>query len=197
MKIARSFVVLALAVAVFGPPRLRAQSATGFVATWSDGDTWSRPAPDGRATEVGVGLQPTGPDGTMPIAFVVRYEGRLTAAPNDVIVEVAVSPGISPNVLHTPTLTFSVGKKSGEPTQLNWSPKLIVDQPGAGANIQSGVAHVSGGDFQKLLPAAALSGNILGIPVQFRVSQIDAMRSFATRVLLLKADGTGGARSGR
>jgi hypothetical protein len=191
MKIARSIAGLALAVTALttAAPPLGAQSATGFVATWNDREIWTHATPDGRATEVGVGLQPTGPEGTMPIAFLVRYEGRLTAPPTDVIVQVAVSPGISPNVLHTPTLTFLVGKKSGEPAELNWSSKLLVDQPGPGANIQSGVAHVQPAEFQKLLTADALGANLLGIQVQFRIPQLDALRAFATRVMLVKASG--------
>jgi hypothetical protein len=185
MRVARSLVFVGLA-AVALAPRMHAQSATGFVATWNDTETWTRPAADGRATDVGVGLQPTGPEGTVPIAFV---QGKLTAAPSEVLVQVAVSPGISPNVLHTPTLTFTVGRKTGKPAEINWSPKLIVDQPGPGANIQSGVAHIPASDFQKLLNADALGANLLGIQVQFRIPQIDAIRAFATRVMLAKADG--------
>lgn len=192
MRMLRSLAVVALAVAAV-TPRLVAQSATGFVATWNDRETWTHPTSDGRATEVGLGLQPNGPDGTMPIAFLVRYEGRLTAPPGDVLVQVAVSPGISPNVLHTPTLTFVVGKKSGDPDELNWSSKLTVDQPGPGSNIQSGVAHVPAAEFQKLLAAETLSADILGVRVQFRIPQIDAIRAFAVRV---KLAAPGGAASG-
>ncbi|MCC7010772.1 MAG: hypothetical protein IT184_18315 [Acidobacteria bacterium] len=159
-----------------------AQVLAGVQANWKDLETWSRPDPSARQSELGLGLHPIG-------GAVVAFLGRLSLTdPNrpaaDVRVHVAPAYMANPNVLRRATLVFTADLGSDRPAIVDVSASLITDDVSAGGIIQNAIGTMRAADFLRLARAERLVANVLGFDVAFRPEQIRAMRELAARLHL-------------
>ena len=165
------------------PVEIAAQQPAGMLASWGDLETWSRYDERRNESEVGLGLQPQGKMGPMLLSFSATFPGKIAVkAPNAVVAQVAVTPGVNPNVLRTPTLVFLLDAKTPRAVTLDVSQRMNVDNPGPGAVVTTGRASLSPEEYSKLLSAATLHAEILGLQVEIRRDQLRAMRDFAERL---------------
>jgi len=184
--------VLVLAAALASLPNVyavaRAQSATGYRASWGDLETWSRLIESSRENEVGVGLQAAGPGGVMFVAFTARIDTREpNVPPREVVVQVATPPRTNPNAIHTPTLSFTVDEKTDKRAVIDLTSRLTVDNPAPGSELKDGTARMRLPDFTRILNAETVKANVFGLDVTLRPDQIRAIRAFAERLRLLPA----------
>jgi hypothetical protein len=155
----------------------------GAQADWADLETWSRPADRANELEVGLGLQVTGPSGTVALAFVGRLRPASQAAPGDIEVRAALGPRTNPNAIRKPSLTFLVDRTSSRPVALDLGRRLAVDGAPGGV-VRQGISSITASDFLQMATAETLSGNVLGLDVMFRRDQIDALRKLADSLRL-------------
>lgn len=180
--------LLALSLVPVSIAITRAQSATGYLATWGDLETWSRLIESSRETEVGVGLQAAGSGGLMFVAFTARLDTRdPNVPPREVVVRVATPPHTNPNAIHTPTLSFTVDEKTDKRLVVDLTPRLTVDNPAPGSELKDGSARMRLPEFTRILNAGTVKANVFGLDVALRPDQIKAIRVFADRVHLLPA----------
>lgn len=180
MRSAAVIAVLVLAGSWSAGARLDArQGLTGVQANWGDLETWSHYIEDARQNELGLGLQPAGPDGRMLIAFLGRLAVRNPRPPAEVRVQVAASALGNPNLVRRATLTFLADGATDRRQTFDLSSRLIVDDPTPGGNLQNGVATMPAADFIRLAEAETLSANIFGFAVNFTSAELAAMREFA------------------
>jgi hypothetical protein len=160
------------------------QIEAGALATWSDLSTWSRPSATAGQIETGLGLVVTGPNGDMRLAFYVERpaQGR-QALPRDIGVRAAAGAVMSPNLLRTPTLTFTSVGADDKKQIIDVSSRMAVDNPAPGAAVTSGVARMSVADFRALASSVELQAKVFGAEVALRDDQIEAIRAFRDRVL--------------
>jgi hypothetical protein len=182
-------VVLAALVATPARPAARAaapvQVLVGLQGDWNDLDTWTHAFEDSHETELGLGLQPAGPGGTMLVAFLGRLDTRSPrVAPREITVQLVAPHRANPNTLRSATLRFILQDDTGKERTMDVSRRLIVDNIAPGAAIEDGVARISANDFVALTQASALSANVLGFDVVFRPDQIRAMQALAVRLHL-------------
>lgn len=160
-----------------------AQIEAGALATWADLSTWSRPAKAPGQAETGLGLVVTGSSGEMRLAFyVVRPAQGRRAAPSEVGVRAASGALMSPNLLRTPTLTFTSISADEKEELIDVSRRMTVDNPAPGAAVTSGIAALTPEEFLRLASSAKLQALIFGAEVALRADQIDAIRAFRDRV---------------
>jgi hypothetical protein len=160
----------------------------GLQANWTDGQTWSTYLEASRETELGLGLQLTGPSGTVPIAFLGRLSVRdPRVPPREIQVQAAVGYLGNPNVIRTSLLTLLADAKTNRRLALDLTARLVVDDQAPGGIIQNGLATIRSAELARLAEAETLSGNVLGFEVFFRPDQIRALRAFAERLHLAPA----------
>lgn len=183
----RRFLVLSLLIglaATASAAMAPSQIEAGSLATWSDLSTWSRPSSTAGQTEVGLGLVVTGPSGAMRLAFYVERptQGRATTL-RDIGVRAAAGVVMSPNLIRTPTLTFTSVGADDKKQVIDVSSRMAVDNPAPGAAVTSGVARMIVADFRVLAASVELQAQVFGAEVALREDQIEAIRAFRDRVL--------------
>lgn len=160
----------------------------GLQANWTDGQSWSTYLEASRETELGLGLQLTGPSGTVPVAFLGRVSVRdPRALPREIQVQAAVGYLGNPTLVRTSVLTLIADATSDRRLALDLSARLVVDDQAPGGIIQNGLATIRAAELVRLAEAETLSGNVLGFEVFFRPDQIRALRAFAERLRLAPA----------
>ena len=164
-----------------------ADGQAGYLADWADRSTWRRRDKNTGRVEVGLGLVLNGSAGAMRLAFYVSEPSPIAPAGlRPIGFRVAAGPRLNPGLLRSPTLTFTatVGVRGAKPRQvvIDASSTMTVDNPAPGAPVTSGTGTLPQGAIHTLADATALSGAILGVPVQFRDDQRAAIRSFRDRV---------------
>lgn len=192
LKTAGVFVALiaGLVLGAGGRPEAGAggrQIEAGDLANWADLSTWVIPDRETQQTEVGMGLVLNGPVGAMRLAvFITRPTRGGAAEPTSVGFRVASSLRMNPNLLRTPTLTFLATVRNDqdelEEVELDLTSAMRVDNPAAGAAITSGVGQMPPEAFKTLARAEALTGTVLGAPVEFRDEQREALQAFRDKV---------------
>ena len=189
LALLRSIASIALAATLIaGVGRTAAQGLTGVQANWHDLETWSHYLEDTKQSELGLGLQPGGPAGSMLIAFLGRLSTRTPqAAASEVRIQVAANALSNPNLIRRATLTFLADAATDDRTPFDLSSRLIVDDPTPGGNVQNGIATMSPADFVRLGQSKTLTGNIFGFDVVFAREQIVAMKMFADTLHLTSA----------
>jgi hypothetical protein len=141
-----------------------------------------------RETELGLGLQVTGPDGTVPVAFLGRLSVRdPKVPPREVQVQGAVGYLGNPNVVRKGMLTFLADAKTDRRTGIDLNGRLVVDDQAPGGINQNGLATMRAAEFVRLAQAETLAGKGFGFEVFFRPDQIRALRAFAARLHLAAA----------
>jgi len=159
------------------------QAVGNLYANWADGETWSRYLDATGETEVGLGLQPAGKSGTMFLAFSARWSGRnATGVPKDIFVQVGAPQLVNPLVLRTPTLTFVIDPPTKNKTILDLSSRLTVDKPGPGQIVSNGIGKIEPKELAQIARATTLEGTILGVDVEYRAAQRQAIRAFAQKI---------------
>lgn len=179
----------AAAVTMLAMPALpAAQIEAGALATWGDLSTWSRPAAGTTSlTETGLGLVLAGDQGEMRLAFFVVRANRGAAAsrpPTEIGVRAAAGARVNPNLMRTPTLSFTFGDRGDDqPEFVDLSEKITVDNPAPGAPVASAVGAMAVDAFVEMSEADEVRADIFGAQVTFRADQIAALQAFAERVL--------------
>lgn len=176
-------VLLGLSIAATRGPG--PQAGAGPLATWADGETWSRYLAATGETEVGLGLQPSGSGGTMKVAFMARQRGKTAPrAPEEITVQLGSGALVNPNILRSPTLVFVLNPKTAQQVTLDLSSRLSVDNPAPGAAVTSGFARIPSAAFVRITRARRLSAMTLGLSVEFSPAQLEALRAFRDRLSL-------------
>lgn len=198
----RSFVLSLIAAGLLMSPDVNAlrdqvqQNRPDEVpAAWGDLDTWSRYVPATDETEVGLGLKTAGAKTSMLVAFSARMKGRTPGQPpNEVLVH--ASAGVNGNALsaRTKTLKFVLSSKSdagrgrsqNDPggAVIDLSSRLGADDPTPGAQVNFATARIAPAEFLRIARCGRPTATVLGIDVAFRPDQIDAIRAFASQILL-------------
>ena len=194
MRTTRNAAVLCAAVAgalLAIVPVGHAQALKPVRAEWRDLETWGRYLEASRETELGVGLQVAGPQGTMLVGFIGRLDVRnATAPPLEVALQIGTGHTSNPNVVRRPTAVLRVDEQIVDrKLQLDLTPRLIVDNPspgGPGSIVENGVATIRAADFVRLCEAETLTGNAFGFEVIFRPDQVAAIRALGERLNLVK-----------
>lgn len=162
------------------------QIEAGYLASWEDKSTWTRPVAGTTAlVEVGVGLVLEGGSGPMRLAFYVVRATRGAASsrpPVDINVRAAAGSRMNPNLIRTPTLSFTHGSPEADTETIDVSSSMAVNDPAPGAAVESGVAKISAEAFQTMLEAPEIGANIFGAEVTLREDQIEALRAFRDRL---------------
>jgi hypothetical protein len=185
---ARVLLPLAIAALLAGMLSAR-QGPTGLRASWGDLETWSHYLEESRENELGLGLQLSGSNGVILVAFLGRLNVRTPLLPpREITVQVGTSERANPNVIRRPVLTLLLDDKSDRRRLLDLSSRLTVDDPAPGAAFENGLARISAADFVRAAEADTISGNVFGFDVVWRRDQIDALASFGRRVHLITAD---------
>ena len=171
-------------------PAGHAQALKPVRAEWRDLETWGRYLEASRETELGVGLQVAGPQGTMLVGFTGRLDIRnATAPPSEVTVQLGTGHSSNPNVVRRPTAVLRLDEKIDDrKLQLDLTPRLIVDNPspgGPGSIVENGVATIRAVDFIRLCNAETLTGNAFGFELVFRPDHIAAIRELGVRLNLV------------
>jgi hypothetical protein len=181
--------VLALLLCVAGAAVIRPiahadQGAMNLRATWADLERWSREV-SSVDTEVGLGLQPAGPAGTMLVAFTARVHrlGRVEP-PTEIVVQVAGPPMANQNMLRTMTLSFEldVDKPAPHRVAIDLSSRLSVDNPWPGAHPDNGIATMKAAEFAQVIAADAVKMYVFGVKVTLRPEQRQALKAFSDRI---------------
>ena len=183
-----SFGAMLVAAGVALPARVD-QNLTGLQANWKDLETWSRPLDESREVELRLGLQPSGPGGTMSVAFLGRLSTRSpTTPPTQMQIQIGAGYLANPNVVRSPVLIFVADAGTDKRATIDLSARMVVDDPSPGGNIQNAVAALRAADFLRLAQAETLSGNIFGFDVMVRADQLKAMKAFAEKLYLVRTE---------
>jgi hypothetical protein len=172
-------------------PVSHAQTLKPLRAEWRDLETWGRYLEASRETEVGVGLQVAGPQGTMLVGFTGRLDIRnATAPPSEVTIQIGTAHSSNPNVVRRPTAVLRLDEKIADrKLVLDLTPRLIVDNPspgGPGAIVENGVATIRAADFVRLCSAETLTGEAFGFELVFRPDHVAAIHDLGVRLNLVK-----------
>ena len=167
-----------------GPPgQMVPPQAMNLYANWKDGETWSRYIEATRESEIGLGLHPTGPSGTMLLAFFARWDGRTAkGAPKEIFAQAAIPPLLNPTVLRTASLSFVVNPGKKEMAVFDISGRLLVNDNSPGGIVSSGVGRVEPKEMAAIAQATALTGNVFNIEVEFSQAQRQAIRTFGQKI---------------
>ena len=189
--------VLVLAALSILPARVAVQSGSqrqqpgqmvppqvmNLYAEWKDGETWSRYIEDTRETEVGLGLHPKGPGGTMLLAFFARWEGRSArGVPKEIFAQAAIPPLLNPTVLRTASLSFITNPGKKEQAVIDISGRLLVNDNSPGGIVSSGLGRIEVKEMAAVANATALNASIFNIEVQFTPAQMKALRTFGQKL---------------
>lgn len=175
------FVTLVLVCSGFARGDMSAnQIETGAITAWSDLETWSRPHLTTGDADTGLGLHLSGPNGPMLLAFSARVGD---ADSKDITVQVAAGATVDSNVPRTATLRFVLNGHNARRGTIDLSPHLKVDNPSLDAAVASGVAPMPATELLLIARAETITATVLGVEVQFRPDQIQAVDAFARRIL--------------
>jgi hypothetical protein len=174
----------AIAVAI-AAVSLGAQSSSKY-ATWADLETWTRSVGSGQETEIGLGLHPS-PSGTVLVSFTARFPTRTPSrAPAEIQLLGAVGAMVTPNVLRTPTLVFTLDEGTDQKTVMDLASKSTVDDPAPGAPINNIVARLTPAQLVRLTEAKTIKAAILGFPTEFRPDQLKALQAYARQIMVTR-----------
>ena len=174
--------LLALSAAV---PVARAQFDAGPLANWADLATWARYDEASKRTEMGLGLIPTGPFGSMRLSFEARLDGRRPSQPaTGVALRLAPTPLLNPNTLRSAVLRFEIDERKKERVVFDLSSRLVSLDATPGSHISSASALMTIEELERLAVAETIKADIMGIAVEFGAVQIRAIKDYTDRVML-------------
>jgi hypothetical protein len=177
--------VLVLAMLMAGAAPAYAQFDAGPLANWVDLATWTRYDETSRMTEMGLGLIPTGPFGTMRVSLEARLDGRRPSKPPTTIsLRLAPPAMLSPNQVRSTTLRFEVDEKRKDRIVFELSDRVVSLDATPGSYVSSANAALTIEEFERLARAETLKADVLGIVVEFSAAQLKALRTYADRVML-------------
>lgn len=163
------------------------QGLAGLRANWGDLETWARAADGGRETEMGLGLQVSGPNGTSFIAFIGRVDPRASArGPATLSVQVAPASSANPNVVRRASLVLTADERGQKSESFDLSGSMTVDDPSPGGTANNGVARLRADDFLRLARAKTVGGNVFGFDFEMRTDQVRALQALADRLHLVQ-----------
>jgi hypothetical protein len=161
------------------------QVGTGLNSTPHDGETWSRSIDASNETELGLGLQPSGPNGIMRVAFSARLRGRPPLKPpTELTVHMAFGFRSNPLAVRNATLIFRLDERTKTRTVLDLSARVRSIPPGPNAPLDTATATMSPTEFLRVANATTVSANVLGLDVEFQRDQMQAVQAFGHRILL-------------
>lgn len=173
-----------MAIAVAGSAPVHTQPDAGPLATWRDGEIREAYDQSARETRVFVAVMPSGPQGTPTVVLSTRWPGRVPEKQvTEFEVRVEAGLGVNPNFLRKAALALILDRDTPDLRAVEMSNRLRLSVPGPGAAINSGTATMTLLELIQVLQARRISGVILGIPVEFTPTQIEALRRFGDRVL--------------
>lgn len=162
---------------------MRAQFDAGSLASWKDLDVWTRYDETSRQTEMGLGLIPSGPFGSMRLSFESKLEGRRPSKPaTSVTVRIAPTALLNPNTIRAAVLRFEVDEKKKERIVIDLSPQLVSLDATPGSYISSASVLVTMDELNRLAIAETIKADVMGIAVEFNAAQIRALKAYAGRV---------------
>ena len=152
--------------------------------TWKDLETWSRFVATANETEIGLGLQPSGPTGSLALAFTATFPGKSPKLPaSEIIVKVAMSPNFNSLVIRDTKLTFVLDEGLPKLAVLDLSSRFLGNELMPTTRLTSGIARMTPAEYQRLTRARAVKANVLGAQVELSKVQLDAMRAYGKKVV--------------
>ncbi len=165
------------------PGQMVPPQAVHLYANWKDGETWSRYIEATNESEAGLGLHPTGPGGTMLLAFFARWDGRTAkGAPKDLFAQAAIPPLLNPTILRTASLSFVVNAGRKDMAVFDISGRLLVNDNSPGGIVSSGLGRIDPKEMAAIAQATALAASIFNIDVEFTQAQRQAIRTFGQKI---------------
>jgi hypothetical protein len=162
-----------------------AQIDAGILANWADLATWTQYDETSRMTEIGLGLIPAGPTGTMRLSFEAKLDGRRpTKPPGRVGLRLAAPPLLNPAQVRSTTLRFEVDEKRQDRIAFEMSDRVLSLEATPGSYVSSASAFLTIDEFERLARAETVKADVLGIAVEFSAAQLKALRAYADKVML-------------
>jgi hypothetical protein len=165
---------------------LRAQQLAQLRAEWADLSTWSRYLEDSRESELGLGLQVSGPSGLTFVAFLGRLSVRdPKTPPSQLTVQVGAGKLANPNIIRRPTLVLVADDRTPRRVEFDLTPRLNVDEPAPGAAVENGMATLRAAEFLRLTQSETITVDAFGFEGRFRPDHIRALGDFAKQLNLV------------
>ena len=188
-------VIVALAAAL--APVGGAQNLRPTRSEWRDLETWGRYVEASRETEQGLGLQVSGPQGSLGVAFTGRLDVRNPTTPaSEVTMQISAGPASNPGVMRRVTALLRIDEKLDTRMQIDLTPRLVVDDPTPSATFANGVATMRAAEFVRLCNAETLTAEAFGFELVFRPDHVAAIRELGERLRLVQAKTNSGAPIG-
>jgi hypothetical protein len=188
-RIGVSLIAAATLVAAAGWPAggvIAAQQLAQLRAEWGDLETWSRYLEGTRESELGLGLQVSGPSGLTFVAFLGRLDVRNpTVPPREITVQVGAGRLANPNLIRRPVLIFVADDRTTRRVEYDLTGRLNVDEPAPGAAVENGIASMRAAEFVRLTEAESLQMNMFGFEAVFRPDHLRAMNDLARKLRLV------------
>ena len=167
-----------------GPvPPGQAGPATPSMVGWRDLETWTHDVGTAPDSELGLGLQLSGPEGTVAISFtVVKPRRSPTAAPREV--SVTLIPAFDPNRVRWGSAAFRVTTKDKRRSTIDVSDRISTYPPGPfgpGDGPVNARVSLTPAQFLQIADADSVTGTLLNVTANFRRDQLNALKAFGER----------------
>ena len=164
-------------------PPDKAGPATPSVVGWRDLETWTHDVGTAPDSELGLGLQLSGPEGTVATSFtVLKLRRTPTAAPREVTI--TLIPVFDPNRVRWTSVTFRVTTKDKGRSTIDLSDRVTTYPPGPfgpGDGPVNAKTRLTPAQFLQIADADAVTGTLLNVTTNFRRDQLNALKAFGEK----------------
>ena len=164
-------------------PPDKAGPATPSVVGWRDLETWTHDVGTAPDSELGLGLQLSGPEGTVATSFsVVKLRRSPTAEPKEITV--TLIPAFDPNRVRWSSATFRVTTKDKGRSTIDVSDRVTTYPPGPfgpGDGPVNARVRLTPAQFVQIANADTVTGTLLNVTINFRRDQLNALKTFGER----------------